>query len=678
MKTRYLSYSGALSRLVPVFILLASLLVLPKAHAAIGGSFTVDQFKFTVLSESKLTLEGTVSVEPISKEISGDIPFPPPFFIYNSGIQYSAILIPDYAFSDCTNLTSIEVPDSITSIGDMAFSGCTNLKSMEIPESITEIAVGAFRGCSGLTNIVIPESVTSVGDQAFSGCSSLTGIVIPDNITRIADGTFKECTNLTSIVIPDSVTSIGVYAFASCRNLKSVEIPEGITEIAVGAFLACSSLTGLEIPDSVTSIRDMAFSDCTNLTSIIIPKSVTSIGERAFAGCSNLTGIEIPEGVTEIGDWTFQGCSCLTSIIIPKSVTSIGERAFAGCSGLKSIEIPEGVTMIANGAFLTCSSLTSIIIPKSVTSIGERAFLDCSSLTSIIIPGSVIMIDGDAFYNCKNLKGVYFEGNAPSAYRSFSNPVTIYYRAGTTGWSNPWNGRPAALWIETPEITGQPQSQTVIEGDSVTFNASATGREPLSYQWYKEGVLIEGATGASYTIESVSAGDLGNYTLVVSNEFGEATSSVATLTLPQPYRATGTVQVVNGLVVGVTVTDGGWGYTRKPKFRIKDESGKGATGHCVIENGVITQIIVDNPGSNYSGEATLLIGSPFSNSSLRIGVSEVEVEINLVLGMEYQLWSSVDCINWERVGEPFTADEEEMTFHFKVADYGKYFKLQEI
>ena len=632
MKTRYLSYSGALSRLVPVFILLASLLVLPKAHAAIGGSFTVDQFKFTVLSESKLTLEGTVSVEPISKEISGDIPFPPPFFIYNSGIQYSAILIPDYAFSDCTNLTSIEVPDSITSIGDMAFSGCTNLKSMEIPESITEIAVGAFRGCSGLTNIVIPESVTSVGDQAFSGCSSLTGIVIPDNITRIADGTFKECTNLTSIVIPDSVTSIGVYAFASCRNLKSVEIPEGITEIAVGAFLACSSLTGLEIPDSVTSIRDMAFSDCTNLTSIIIPKSVTSIGERAFAGCSNLTGIEIPEGVTEIGDWTFQGCSCLTSIIIPKSVTSIGERAFAGCSGLKSIEIPEGVTMIADGAFLTCSSLTSIIIPKSVTSIGERAFLDCSSLTSIIIPGSVIMIDGDAFYNCKNLKGVYFEGNAPSAYRSFSNPVTIYYRAGTTGWSNPWNGRPAALWIETPEITGQPQSQTVIEGDSVTFNASATGREPLSYQWYKEGVLIEGATGASYTIESVSAGDLGNYTLVVSNEFGEATSSVATLTLPQPYRATGTVQVVNSLVVGVTVTDGGWGYTRKPKFRIKDESGKGATGHCVIENGVITQIIVDNPGSNYSGEATLLIGSPFSNSSLRIGVSEVEVEINLVLG----------------------------------------------
>jgi len=434
----------------------------------------------------------------------------------------------------------------------------------------------------------------------------------------------------------------------------------------------------MEIPEGVSEIGDWTFQGCSGLTNTIIPESVTSIGDQAFGSCSNLKNVVIPDSVTKIGNSAFFDCTNLTNIIIPDSVTSIGERAFASCSNLKSIEIPEGVTMIANGAFLTCSSLTSIIIPKSVTSIGERAFLDCSSLTSIIIPGSVIMIDGDAFYNCKNLRGVYFEGNAPSAYRSFSDPVTIYYRAGTTGWSNPWNGRPAALWIETPEITGQPQSQTVIEGDSVTLNGSATGREPLSYQWYKEGVLIEGATGASYTIESVSAGDLGNYTVVVSNELGEATSSVATLTLPQPYRATGTVQVVNGLVVGVTVTDGGWGYTREPKFRIKDESGKGATGHCVIENGVITQIIVDNPGSNYSGEATLLIGSPFSNSSLRIGVSEVEVEINLVLGMEYQLWSSVDCINWERVGEPFTADEEEMTFHFKVADYGKYFKLQEI
>ena len=425
-------------------------------------------------------------------------------------------------------------------------------------------------------------------------------------------------------------------------------------------------------------------------------------------------------------------------------------------------EINYSVTLIPDSAFRECSKLTSITIPDSVTSIGVYAFYYCSSLTSITIPDSVTSIGGSAFYSCSSLTSVYFEGNAPALPygNAFFAPAVIYYRPGTTGWTNPWDGRPATLWIESPEIVKQPKSQAVIEGDAVTFSVVAEGTEPLSYQWYKEGALIEGATGTSYTIESVSAGDLGNYTVVVTNELGVATSdaavlsyltpptitvppvsltvdawtqaifrveatgadnfqwykndvpisgatnalytidsvrgtdvgtykvvvtnragiamSTATLTLTQPYRATGTVQVVNGYVVGLSVADGGWGYTREPRIRIKDETGKEATGHCVIENGIVTQIILDNPGSNYSGEATVLIGSPLSNSSLRIGVSEVEVEMSLVLGREYQLWSSVDCIDWTPVGEPFTAEEEEMTFFFKVADYGRFFKLQEI
>ena len=425
-------------------------------------------------------------------------------------------------------------------------------------------------------------------------------------------------------------------------------------------------------------------------------------------------------------------------------------------------EINYSVTLIPDSAFRECSKLTSITIPDSVTSIGGSAFFNCSSLTSVVIGDSVTSIGNNAFDGCTSLKSVYFEGNAPALPygNAFFAPAVIYYKPGATGWTNPWDGRPTALWIDSPEITEQPQSQAVIEGDPVTFSVVAEGTEPLSYQWYKESVAIENATGTKYTIESVSAGDLGNYTVVVSNIQEDVTSDVAvlsyilpptitaplvsltvdagtqasfqveaqgadsyqwykndipitgatgalytiesakgidvgtykvvvtnragiatstaTLTLTQPYRATGTVQVVNGYVVGLSVTDGGWGYTREPRIRIKDETGGEATGHCVIENGVVTQIILDNPGSNYSGEATVLIGSPLSNSSLRIGVSEVEVEMSLVLGMEYQLWSSVDCIDWTPVGEPFTAEEEEMTFFFKVADYGRFFKLQEI
>ena len=598
MKKKYFSCSGAVSRLCSLFILLASLLVLPKAHAAIGDTFTIDQLQYTVYTEDKASQTGTVSVQAESTNISGDITIPTS--VANGGINYSVILIPTSAFQYCSSLTSIIIPDGVTSIGGSAFSGCASLTNVTIGEGVTSIGFQAFDGCRSLISIVIPDSVTEIDEYAFSWCSSLTSIVIPDGITSIGGMTFTECSSLTSIVIPGSVTYVGYNAFRYCRSL----------------------------------------------TNIVIPKSVTHISNSAFSGCSNLTG-------------------------------------------------------------------------------------------------------------------VYFEGNAPSVGDSpFVAPVVIYYRPGTTGWTNPWSERPTTLWIESPEITKQPQSLAVMEGDSVTFNVIAEGTEPLSYQWYKEGTLLEGAATASYTIESVSAEDLGNYTVIVSNELGEVTSDIAvlsyltsptitmppisltvdawsqavfqvealgaesyqwyrndipisgatgafytidsakgidvgtykvvitnragtatgsaTLSLTQPYRATGTVQVVDGSVVGLTVTDGGWGYTREPKIRIKDETGKGATGHCIIENGVVTQIIIDNPGSNYSGEATILIGSPFSNTSLDIAVSEVKVKMHLVLGMEYQLWSSVDCINWEQVGESFIAEEEEMDLRFQVEDYGRFFKLQEI
>jgi len=609
MKTGKMFFPSAASRLFMLFILLASLLVLPKAHAAIGDTFTIDHLKYTVLTEEPVSQTGTVSVQAESTEISGVFEIPSP--VVNEGNNYSVTSIPDEAFKYCRGIDSMVIPDSVTSIGNYA-----------------------FYFCSSLTSIIIPDSVTSIYDSTFGGCSNLTSIVIPDSVTSIKNGAFYGCSSLTNAIIGNSVTSIGEYA-----------------------FYFCSSLISIIIPDSVTSIYDSAFYGCRSLTNAIMGNSVTSIGNYAFDGCSSLTSIVIPDSVTSIGEYAFDGCSSLTSIVIPDSVTSIGDRAF-----------------------YWCTSLTSIVIPDSVTSIYDSTFAGCSSLISIIIPDSVTFIGYGAFYSCNGLTAVYFEGNAPSVGEDvfFNAPSVIYYRPGTTGWTNPWCGRPTALWIEFPEIIEQPQSQAVMEGDPVTFSVVAKGAEPLSYQWYKEGVAIENATGTSYTIESVSAEDLGNYTVTVSNESGVATSTVATLTLKIPYRATGTVQVVDGSVAGLTVTDGGWGYTRAPNIRIIDETGSGATGHCVIENGVVTQIILDHPGTNYSGEATVLIGSPFSNTSLDIAVSEVKVKMHLVLGMEYQLWSSVDCINWEQAGEPFIAEEEEMTFFFKVEDYGRFFKLQEI
>ena len=307
------------------------------------------------------------------------------------------------AFYECSNLTSITIPDSAISIGVYAFSGCSSLTSITIPDGVTSIGYDAFSGCSNLTSITIPDSVTSIEDYAFSGCSSLTSITIPDGVTSIEDYAFSECSSLTSVTIPDSVITIEGCAFAYCNSLTSITIPDGVTSIGVLAFGYCTSLTSITIPDGVTSIGVLAFGYCTSLTSITIPDGVTSIGNFTFHNCSSLTSVTIPDSVTSIGNEAFSECSSLTSVTIGKGVTSIGEYAFYGCRSLTSITIPDGVTSIEGSTFQYCSRLASITIPDRVTSIGSRAFLACSSLTSITIPDSVTSIGDYAFSNCSSL-----------------------------------------------------------------------------------------------------------------------------------------------------------------------------------------------------------------------------------------------------------------------------------
>ena len=185
---------------------------------------------------------------------------------------------------------------------------------IDIKDGTVSISDNAFSGCSGLTSVTIPESVTSIGSAAFNGCSGLTSIAIPDGVTRISNYAFDGCSGLTSITIPNSVTSIGEWAFYKCSGLTSIIIPNNVTSIGDRAFRDCSGLTSITISNSVTSIGDEAFYKCSGLTSITIPNSATSIGESAFSGCSGLTSITIGNSVTSISDGAFHDCSGLTFI----------------------------------------------------------------------------------------------------------------------------------------------------------------------------------------------------------------------------------------------------------------------------------------------------------------------------------------------------------------------------
>ena len=180
--------------------------------------------------------------------------------------------------------------------------------------TVTSIADNAFKDCTNLTSVVIPDGVTGIGDWTFSGCTSLTSITIPDGLTGIGEWAFSGCTSLASITIPDSVTKIGIYAFQNCKSLKSITLSDNVTGIGDYAFRGCIGLTSITLGDSVTYIGWYAFEDCTDLTSITLPDSVTKIGWSAFRGCTDLTSITIPHSVTSIGNEAFLGCTTLKTV----------------------------------------------------------------------------------------------------------------------------------------------------------------------------------------------------------------------------------------------------------------------------------------------------------------------------------------------------------------------------
>ena len=165
-----------------------------------------------------------------------------PYIKYLGGVYTSNDKLGYAAFSDCSGLTSLTIPSSVTSIGENAFDGCSGLTSLTIPSSVTSIGEDAFYGCSGLTSLTIPSSVTSIGESAFSDCSGLTSLTIPSSVTSIGESAFRGCSGLTSLTIPSSVTSIGWGAFCGCSGLTSIYVyTEKLPNMGSDVFAGCDA-----------------------------------------------------------------------------------------------------------------------------------------------------------------------------------------------------------------------------------------------------------------------------------------------------------------------------------------------------------------------------------------------------------------------------------------------------
>ena len=322
----------------------------------------------------------------------------------------------------------------VTSVGEYAFYECTDLTSISLPSSVTSIGNDAFYKCSSMTSITLSNSVTSIGNDAFSHCSSLTSIDLPNSVTSIGEYAFYRCSSLTNIVLPNSVTSIGQYAFRGCSSLTSITIPSSVTSIQKSVFHECSSLTSITIPNSVTSIGTSAFYGCSSLTNITIPNSVTSIGSHAFRRCTSLTSIAIPQSVTSIDDYTFDGCSSLTSIILPNSVTSIGNYAFAFCTNLTHFYCYAEEAPFANSetTFYEFPTITSATLHVPANALEEYKTTEpWGDFGTIIALTDEEIIQGIDSTEAPSIHIQAYDGNIVLQGAKAGTPVSIYSVSGT-------------------------------------------------------------------------------------------------------------------------------------------------------------------------------------------------------------------------------------------------------
>ena len=367
--------------------------------------------------------------------------------------------IGNYAFEDCQSMTSITIPDSVTTLGWGAFTKCSTLREFS----------GKFATDDGLC--LITDDIL----KAFAIDCGVTEYTIPNNVTSIAHNVFMECVSLTSVTIPDSVTTIGDYTFTWCKNLTTISIGSGVTSIGYAAFVDCNSLTSVYCKATTPPTLDgNGFYDNAEGRKIYVPAesveaykaaeywseyaadivgynfeageevaisnklfyTATALVEPNDASAFNVsivsnewdeaTGegiITFDDELTTIGDYAFRDCDSLTSVTIGDSVTTIGEQAFNYCRSLTSVTIGDSVTTIGDYAFSDCESLTSVTIPDSVTTIGNYAFYYCRSLTSVYCEATTPPTLGDSYvfdYNASGRK-IYVTAESVKAYKAAEN-----------------------------------------------------------------------------------------------------------------------------------------------------------------------------------------------------------------------------------------------------------------
>ena len=407
-------------------------------------------------------------------------------------------VIDEGAFKDCSTITSVVLPDTVTEIREEAFAGCFSLRSVSFGSGLRVIGDSAFKQCSVLSSAALPDSLTTIGAEAFKNCFSLAEVTAGSALTDVAEGAFEGTQWLRrhpdgviyvgSVVygyegavpesgvinIADGTAVINADAFENVPDAAAFSFPDSLINIKGRALdgtawyaakeygpvfagnvlyafkkLLLPTDTAVTVPEGTTGIADGAFEQCNDrhyITSVLLPESLKYIGDNAFEGCSGLSHIIIPDGVTHIGAHAFQDCSDMRQAVLGKGLTSLPDFAFFDCDLLTSVNLG-GIRMIGENALSSCG-FVALDIPEGVEEVESYAFSGCSELSMVRLPASLGYISSDAFSGCAALTSLSVaEGNP--VYFSSGNCViereTGTLQIGCTGSVIPSDGSVKAL-----------------------------------------------------------------------------------------------------------------------------------------------------------------------------------------------------------------------------------------
>ena len=513
------------------------------------------------------------------------------------------VTAPTDALTIPATVTNESTEYSVTSIGSSAFSWCSQLTAVTIPEGVATIGSYAFERCSSLTAVTIPASAINIGGWVFDYCSALTAIHVAEGNTAYSseDGVLfnKDKTTLvcypigkteTTYTVPATVTTIETSAFEDCTALTQVTLPEGLTYISNMSFEGCAALAQINLPNSLTSIANRAFYGCTSLTEVTLPDGLTKIEFYTFYDCSALEKVTLPEGITYIGSGAFKNCSALTELTVwAITPPTLGSDAFTGVSSSLVVKVPaEGlpayqtadiwkdfslqgngqapfvvdnlkyrvtsqtentvevmgyqtaptdaltipanvtynevtytVTGIKEQVFANCSALTSVSLPASLESIGDAAFRNCSALTTVTLPDGVTTIGDEAFFNCTSLTGI----TIPNTVTSIGIAAFRYSGLTTASIGNGVTTIGSSAFSNCTSLTGitLPDGLTTI-GSNAFFNCTSLTGITIPNTVTSIGI-------AAFKYSGLTTASIGNGVTTIGEEAFQDCSSLATVSI---------------------------------------------------------------------------------------------------------------------------------------------------